>query len=144
MPARSTSATLSPRMARCSAIEVPTTPAPRTIASVRAMSPIRGAPTRAAALYMDRRARRRYQGSPPAGVFRNELVEAARGRARPGRPSWHVGSGSVDLHRPVGAAALEGLQTVSRRSDYRDADARIPAGESEGALGPLDPARAYC
>src|SRR4026209_1466446 len=100
-------------------------PAPRTIASVRAISPTRGAPSSAATLYMDRRTRRRYQGSPPAGVFRNDLVEAARGSAGFGRPSRHVGSGSIDLHWPVRAAALESFQTVSRRSDHRDADARV-------------------
>src|SRR6185369_3984592 len=115
-------------------------PAPRTIASVRAISPIRGAPSRAATLYMDRRTRRRYQGGPSAGVFRNELVEAARGSAGFGRPSRHAGRGSIDLHRPVRAAALKGLQTISRRSDRRDADARIPQGEPEGAPRPLDQA----
>src|SRR5262249_721026 len=124
-------------------MEVPTTPAPRTIASVRAMSPVRGAPIRAAPLYMDRRATRRYHGGPPAGVFSHELVEAARGRADLGRPSRHAGSGSVDLHWPVRATTLEGLQTLSRRSDHRDAYACIPAGESEGALGSLDQAGAH-
>src|SRR6185437_242625 len=37
-PARSTNATLMPRLTRCSATDVPTIPAPRTIASARAIA----------------------------------------------------------------------------------------------------------
>src|SRR5260221_588067 len=125
MPARSTSATLIPRLTRCTATDVPTIPAPRTIASVRATSDL--LPTWS--LYMDCGRQERYQSRAylRPEFSRNETAWCPRGCAHffwP--PRYPCGSG-IDLCWSRRPGPRRNLEALSRRSDCGDAYARIPS-----------------
>src|SRR5216683_7684975 len=129
MPARSTSATLIPRLTRCTATDVPTIPAPRTIASVRATSDL--LPTWS--LYMDCGRQERYQSCAylRPEFSRNETARCPRGRAHFFWPARHAFGSGIDFCWPRRPGPRCDLEALSRRSDRGDAHARVPSRRPE-------------
>src|SRR5262249_3414822 len=129
-------------LARCSATDVPTMPAPRTIASVRAtpallpcypyiwIAPVKSAIKR---LYLH-----------AAGVSQNEGDWRARGRAWHGRPPRDAFGGNLNCRRACHPGPCCGVQTLSRRSNRGHADACLSAGGSSRPARSLGATRTDC
>ena len=129
-PARSTSATLAPRRASCSATEVPTMPAPSTIASVRAMIALSPVPHASAGrFYMECPGLGRYdpRATGARGLGSNADPECDRRGPVVDRPPGHARARGLDLLRPRGSAARGLCEALSGRDGVRAAAVFVSA-----------------